>query len=206
MNVSDDNRCKHKITLIDLAGELIEIAYAKNHHDSSFRFIDDDFKPLNIVLDYLKDDRNNKIHFFVVAYDSDKEMVGPNGEYRIEDLLANMIMLLNNNNVFRKTTVGVYVLITKTDKIQASDEDIPQSAGEYLINKFPTFWANLSDACSNAHIGDLKTIAFSVGRVFAQNLCFFNDKYTKKVTDKFIIKTYGDSNGFWAKLMKFLRG
>lgn len=205
MNVSDDKRGKHKITLVDLAGELIEIAYAKIHPDSSFVFMDDDFKSLDKVLDYLKDDRNNKIHFFVVEYDSHRRMVGPNGEYRIEDLLANMIMLLKNNNVFRKTTVGVYVLITKSDKIQASDEEIPQIAGKYLTEKFPTFWTNLSDACNNAGIGDLRTIAFSVGRVFAKNLCFFNDKYTKKVTDKFIIKTYGDGNSFWAKLMKFFR-
>lgn len=206
MNVSDDNRSKHKITLVDLAGELIEIAYAKIHPDSSFRFLDEDFKSLDRVLDYLKDDRNDKIHFFVVEYDSHKRMVGPNGEYRIEDLLANMIMLLKNNNVFRKTTVGVYVLITKSDKIKASEEDIPQIAGEYLTEHFPTFWTNLCDACSNAGIGDLRTIAFSVGKVFAKNLCFFNDKYTKKVTDKFIIKTYGDGNSTWAKLMKFLRG
>ena len=205
MNVSDNNKNKHKITLIDLAGEIIEIAYKEKHPDSSFVFTDDDFKSLDRVLEYLKDDRNNKIHFFVVEYNSHSKKVGPNGEYSIEDLLANMIMLLKNNNVFRKTTVGVYVLITKSDKIDATENEIPQRAGEFLTNNFPTFWTNLNDARNDAGISDLKTIAFSVGKVFAKNLCFFNDIYTQKVIDKFITKTNGQGSSWLDKIIKFFR-
>lgn len=204
MNVRSEDKEKHKITLIDLAGELIEIAYAKNHNDSSFVFYDDDYKSLDKALDYLKDDRNNKIHFFVVEYDSHTKQVGPNGEYTVEDLLDNMITLLRTNNVFKKSTVGVYILITKSDKID-SEENRPTIAGEYFEENFPMFCTNIIDACDDAKIRDLRTIAFSVGEVFAQNLCLFDDKYTKKVVDKFIIKTYGEGSSLFDKLKKFLR-
>ena len=205
--VEDSKKKKHKITLIDLAGEMIEIAYDKLHPNSGYNKTKEDFQSLKMALSYLKDTRNNKIHFFVVEYGSHSQSVGPYNNLKIEDLLDNMLSFLVDNKVFSKTTVGVYVLVTKCDKIMCSEEEMPQKAGEYVVNNFSMLWDNIKKACNakEASIRDLRTISFSVGKVIAKDLCLFNDKYTSKIIDKFITKTYPEGDSLFDKFLRFLR-
>lgn len=60
----------------------------------------------------------------------------------------------------------------------------------------PSFWTNLEDTCKKANVGDLKVLSFSVGDVFAKNLCKFDATDTTKVIEKLITKTNAEG-GFW---------
>ena len=137
-------------------------------------------------MSYLKNRKNNKIHFFVVEYGAhEKKWDGLN----MSNYLSCMIQYLKNEKVFTKSTVGVYVLVTKCDKMDCAKEDRPRLAHEYVKQEFAAFWNTLEMTCKNAAIKDLKTLAFSIGDVFAQQLCVYDGEDTNKVIDKLLTKT-----------------
>lgn len=190
LKLRDNKDKQHKLTLIDLAGELFRSVYS---FQNGIPLQEDEQETLDIALNYLKDSRNEKIHFFVVEYDAhDKKWEG----LKMVNYLDNMISFLKNENVFKKSTVGVYVLVTKCDKIPCDKEDRPEKAFEYVETEMPAFWTNLKSTCKNACVGDLKVLSFSVGEVFAKNLCKFDGHDTTKVISKLITKTNAEG-GFW---------
>lgn len=191
LKLRDEKSKQHKLTLIDLAGELFRSVFSiQNGLFLSQEMTD----TLNVALKYLTDSRNEKIHFFVVEYGAhDKEWEG----LKMVNYLDNMISFLKKEKIFKKSTVGVYVLVTKCDKIDCfKKEDRPKLAYEYVSQEMPSFWNNLKNTCKEASVGDLKVLSFSVGDVFAKNLCKFEGEDTIKVIDKLITKTDAEG-GFW---------
>lgn len=206
MTIRDEHKYEHRVTLVDLAGELIEIAYKKGHPESSFTFFENDFQSLDKALGYLRDQRNEKIHFFVVEYDSHTKKIGPDGGYSIQDLLDNMITLLSDNKIFGTTTVGVYVLVTKSDKIFLNaQDDVAKLAYDYVNENYKMFWNNIQVECKKTGIKDLGTIAFNIGKVYAQNLCIFNDSCANKIIKKLIDKTIPYGKDLWSNIKEFFR-
>ena len=183
MKLTDEKRHQHKLTLIDLAGELFRSVYLHNNH---LQVDDSNCQVLEKAMSYLKNRKNNKIHFFVVEYGAhEKKWEGLN----MSNYLSCMIQYLKNEKVFTKSTVGVYVLVTKCDKMDCAKEDRPRLAHEYVKQEFAAFWNTLEMTCKNAAIKDLKTLAFSIGDVFAQQLCVYDGEDTNKVIDKLLTKT-----------------
>lgn len=194
MTLRDDKKHEHRVTLIDMAGELFRSAYFKQHG----LFLQAQAEQtLATALSYLNDKSNKKIHFFVVEYGAhDRVWDG----LRMGDYLDNMVLYLRDEKVFSKSTDGVYVLVTKCDQIPCSPEDRPHMAYEYVQTHLLAFWNTLSETCRKAGIRDLGVIAFSVGSVFAQNLCEFDTSDTEKVIKKLIEKTRGKSDGIFSVL------
>ena len=183
MKLTDEKRHQHKLTLIDLAGELFRSVYKVNNH---IQLEESRCQVLEKAMSYLKNRKNNKIHFFVVEYGAhEKKWEGLN----MSNYLSCMIQYLKNEKVFTKSTVGVYVLVTKCDKMDCAKEDRPRLAHEYVKQEFAAFWNTLEMTCKNAAIKDLKTLAFSIGDVFAQQLCVYDGEDTNKVIDKLLTKT-----------------
>lgn len=183
MKLTDEKKHQHKLTLIDLAGELFRSVYKVNNH---LQVDDSNCQVLDKAMSYLKNRKNNKIHFFVVEYGAhEKKWDGLN----MSNYLSCMIQYLKNEKVFTKSTVGVYVLVTKCDKMDCAKEDRPRLAHEYVKQEFAAFWNTLEMTCKNAAIKDLKTLAFSIGDVFAQQLCVYDGEDTNKVIDKLLTKT-----------------
>ena len=183
MKLTDEKRHQHKLTLIDLAGELFRSVYLHNNH---IQLEESRCQVLEKAMSYLKNKKNNKIHFFVVEYGAhEKKWDGLN----MSNYLSCMIQYLKNEKVFTKSTVGVYVLVTKCDKMDCAKEDRPRLAHEYVKQEFAAFWNTLEMTCKKAAIKDLKTLAFSIGDVFAQQLCVYDGEDTNKVIDKLLTKT-----------------
>ena len=183
MKLTDEKRHQHKLTLIDLAGELFRSVYKVNNH---IQLEESRCQVLEKAMSYLKNRKNNKIHFFVVEYGAhEKKWEGLN----MSNYLSCMIQYLKNEKVFTKSTVGVYVLVTKCDKMDCAKEDRPRLAHEYVKQEFAAFWNTLEMTCKKAAIKDLKTLAFSIGDVFAQQLCVYDGEDTNKVIDKLLTKT-----------------
>lgn len=196
MTLRDTNRKQHKLTLIDLAGEVIREMYFNLDNKS----LSDQHKAMvTTTMNYLNDKRNKKIHFFVVEYGAeDKYWDG----IMMVDYLERMSLYLRNQGILKKSTDGVYVLVTKCDKIKCKPQDRPEYAAKYVEKSLSTFWNNLQDICMKAHIDDLKILSFSIGDVFAKNLCRFDGHDTNKVINKLLIKTRSEKDG----LLGFLKG
>ena len=186
MDLRDNKKRNHRITLIDMAGELFRSVYKL---DNKMFLEQERQQVLDKALGYLADRRNEKIHFFVVEYGAhDKLWDGLNmGNY-----LQHMIQYLTDKKIFNSTTVGVYVLVTKCDTIPAAHGDRPRLAGDYVTTQLPSFWQALQYSCRLANIKDLRILSFSVGDVFAQQLCIYDGTDTEKVIDKLLTKTHPD--------------
>lgn len=196
LKLRDKKDKSHKITLIDLAGELFKSLYLKGINKLTNA---EKKRTLEQAISYLKNKKNNKIHFFVVEYGGhDKEWSDIPG-VTMADYLEQMITFLKDEKIFTTSTVGVYVLVTKSDKIDCDEDDRPLSAYEYVTQEMPAFWNTLLDTCKKSGVKDLKTISFSVGDVFAQNLCQFKGKDTQKVINKLLTKTRPESWWDWLK-------
>ena len=196
LNLRDEKSRKHRLTLIDLAGELFRMVYKKRNN---MFMTDDDKRVLARAMSYLRDNRNKKIHFFIVEYGAhDKMWEGLSmGNY-----LNQMMQYLKDENVFTRSTVGVYVLVTKCDRIKCDRADRPRLANEYVKRELASFWNTLEQTCDESGIADLRTLSFSVGDVFAQNLCVFDGEDTVKVTNKLLTKTPAIKKSWWDFLRK----
>lgn len=186
MELTDAKGHQHKLTLIDLAGELFKTVFEM---ENKLEVKQDGRKlALEKAMSYLKDRRNNKIHFFVIEYGGHSRKHQWHGQC-MSDYLTYMIQFLKRENVFSKSTVGVYVLVTKCDKIPCAKDERPRRASDYVDKEFASFWNAIKRACEDAGIRDLKKLSFSIGDVFAQELCKFDSTDTNKVIDKLLTKT-----------------
>lgn len=175
----------HQMTLVDLAGEVITGIYRDVNKGS---FVNNPAQELvDQVKSYLRNDYNDKMHFFVVEYGRNESTIDGISQQKI---LANLAQFLVTEKILRKSTVGVYVIVTKTDKIECMREDRPYQASEYVHNYLGSFWENLNLACKQAGISSPKILSFSIGEVFAQNLCRFDGRDTRKIIKRLLDKTY----------------
>lgn len=196
VNLRDNKNLPHRLTLIDLAGELFRSVYFKQNN---LFLPEEKEQTLNTAMDYLRDTRNNKIHFFVVEYNAhDKEWEGR----RMVDYLDCMSSFLKSQGVFSKKTVGVYVLVTKCDMINCTPEERPKFAAKYVEEELPAFWNNLQYTCKECGVGDLKILSFSIGEVFAKSLCKFDSRDTDKIIKKLLTKTRPIGGPWWKGVLK----
>lgn len=191
MQIRDKQGNPHAMTLIDIAGEIFRAIYA----DFTNQFLEDQKRQtLNQIQKYLANKNNKKIHFFVVEYGAhDTEWEGNT----MSNYLQTCATYLRDSQILKGQTVGVYVIVTKCDKMMCPPEMMPQAALEYVQKYLNAFFMNLQYACKDAGIGDFKVISFSVGDVFAKQLCYYNDQYTDKVVEILLSKTPAIKNSFW---------
>lgn len=200
-------------TFIDLPGELIEQAYEfqgkeikeivailKNDELSGTNH----FKNFNRLLSYLKNKERPKIHFFIFEHGSHDKIVEIAGnDVEIPDCLQALISVLNGLKVFSKSTVGIYLLMTKADQFSCDREDRPEKANEYFEEYFSAFKNNLEEICNNPwiNIGDFCGITFSIGDVYASDICKFDGDDTEKLLRKLFLKSKPESGGWFNKIL-----
>lgn len=189
LSLRDEKNKEHELTLIDLAGEVFRAMYEKQAG-----LIVSDEATVNTTMNYVLDQKNEKIHFFVVEYG--KHYSNWHG-VRMDNYLDACANFLAKNKILRKSTNAVYILVTKTDQIQCAPEDRPRLAYEYIKEYYPSFYNGLELACQQAGIGDFRVISFSMGDVFAQQLCLFDDLCAWKIINKLLLKTSATKKGWW---------
>ncbi len=199
-------------TFIDLPGELIEKAYelqGKTKNEIESALINDStngndyFKNFNTLLTYLKNRNRPKIHFFIFEYGSHNKTIEIKGQrVEIPDCLQALMSVLEGLKVFSKSTVGIYLLMTKADKLPCDKEDRPKHAEEYFDEQFSAFKANLEEICTKSYIGDFCGITFSIGDVYAQQICKFDGTDTKKLLQKLFLKSRPESDGWLKSILK----
>lgn len=214
--VKNPKNLKTPFTFIDLPGELIHRAYelqgktkeaieeiiAKDEASG-----DDHFKNFNTLLTYLKNQNRPKIHFFIFEYGSHNKTIEINGQdVEIPDDLQALMSVLSDLKVFSKSTVGIYLLMTKADQLQCEKKDRPEKAEEYFNEHFLSFKNNLEKICNESYIGDFCGITFSIGEVYAQQICKFDGADTEKLLRKLFFKSKPEKDGWLNKIIKSLKG
>lgn len=211
--VKNPKNLKTPFTFIDLPGELIHRAYelqGKTKVEVEDLLIKDNtsganhFKNFNTLLTYLKNQKRPKIHFFIFEYGSHEKTIEINGsEVEIPDCLHALMSLLIKLKVFKKSTVGIYLLMTKADRLLCEKEDRPEKAEEYFNEHFSSFKNELEEICSDSFIGDFCGITFSIGDVYAQQICKFDGADTEKLLQKLFLKSKPENDN---RFMKWLKG
>ena len=97
---------------------------------------------------------------------------------------------------------GIYVLVTKSDKIACEYKDQAVEAQKYVEKYFNGFWETLKEISKSCGVKDLKVIPFSVGNVVAKQLCEYNGKYASLVINNICKKSESTGRSF----LDFLRG
>lgn len=208
LQLIDSNEKNHNVTFIDLAGEVVTGIYK---YQNNIPLLDSEQSIIEQVLSYLQNPYNNKIHFFILEYGSaskfvkELESIGYLGVLQ-GDVLTSIAQFLDNTGSLRKSTVGVYGLVTKSDLIDVcmgtSPTERPKLAREYVQQSLAAFWKAISLACKKANVKDVKTISFSIGDVFARNLCVFDGSDSMKIVDRLLQKTPAESKGLFSWLFK----
>ncbi len=92
--------------------------------------------------------------------------------------------------------------MTKADRLPCDKEDRPEKAEEYFDEYFPSFKTNLEEVCKDSFIGDFCGITFSIGEVYAQQICKFDGEDTEKLLRKLFLKSKPESDKWWTKMLK----
>lgn len=182
-----DNKDKyHRLTFVDLAGEVFRSMYRRLHgiQDDSF----ERERTLNKILEYLNDTRNRKIHYFIVPY-GEVNNIWPDDHLKMADYLESTMLYLTEQQIIKKGTNGIYILVSKSDKMPCHPQERKMMAEQYIMNSLPSFYQNLKAICAKVGVQDFDIIPFTLGDVFAQNLCRFDRNNTDEILNTLIVKT-----------------
>ncbi|MBQ2886770.1 MAG: hypothetical protein IJE43_23895 [Alphaproteobacteria bacterium] len=199
VDLKDEKNRRHPITMIDLAGEIFKCIYFSSQ---GIELDDDRQRILTTTFNYLKDRRNKKIMFFVVEYDGHDRVWDDNTNLNMSDYLDRCLNYLNDLKVISNSVNGIYVLVTKSDKIVCEYKDQAIEAQKYVEKYFNGFWETLKEISKSCGVKDLKVIPFSVGNVVAKQLCEYNGKYASLVINNICKKSESIGRSF----LDFLRG
>jgi hypothetical protein len=191
-----------------MAGEAFTGIYKGRH---GIGMTEDEKKAVEKIDSYLMGkQRNAKIHFFVIEYGGANKIVDPRTLPGITQInvLQDVAAYFQEKGIFQKSTVGVYVVVTKCDKIDCSREERAKRASEYVsTGQMGTFVDNLkNEYAKRARVEEFKKISFSIGDVFAKSLCVFDNRDTEKIIEKLLLKTpWVTGEKLWEKILGWLR-
>lgn len=162
------------VCLIDLAGETFKSMRAKNNAIEL-----DEVRQLclNVTTSYLTNEANRKLHFFVIPY------VRPGHEKLYDgvstsDYLRAGAWYLQHNKIIRKSTDGIYIVVTKADLMDCPKENYQENAEKYIRDSYSSFLNTMEEVCRDNGIGKgdqrVKILPFSIGRMITRETCIFD--------------------------------
>lgn len=202
----DEKRNGHRCaSFIDVAGEVFSGIFKKNQ---GMQLSDDEEKAVDDLTRCLTNHYNNKIHFFIIEYDNDDfVMTETFGEGAVSksNVMNSLTSYFAKSKLFDKSSVGMYVLVTKCDKIPAN-QNRNEKVKEYITSGL---WGNvvenIQEISKKANCGGLTVINFSIGDVFAKDLCIFNPKDASKIVNELIEHTPIHMDTAWGKFLDWFR-
>lgn len=204
---------EHEISIVDVAGEVFTSMYMSMVPSLKKQLKPSDTELLGIIKKFMETKSKDKIHFFVIEYGAGGKEVRTNRlEIRpTQDVILSKGLEYIKENKILDNSVSVNVLVTKSDLAPVpygkTRDDVVR---EFVKQEYGNFWEQLNKATKAANITNHKRkdsfepeiIPFSIGKVFAQNLCRFEyDNGTEEVMKVILEKTYP----VWSKLLMFLR-
>lgn len=190
-----------KVSFFELSGEVFERFFEiendmqfNNDADSISR-IETAMKTLQLVLN----SNNQKIHFFFIDYDRETKMRRDKNNLQQSDYLnAATYYFRDHNDIFKKKTDAVFVVVTKCDEIKAPD---PMSVVKnFLHDNFGNFLDVLKNRCEGHDVHfDVKM--FSIGDVFFKRICRLNTEYSEEIIEEILTLVNPERKNWLQKLL-----
>lgn len=197
-----DEKKYRQISFFELSGEIFKYFYKIVNKGSTItvedaieKIMQDSFRTLQLLLE----SQNQKIHFFFIDYS--QETKGTKDVYGLTQtnyLESAATYFRDNDDIFKKKTDAVYVLVTKADVIRGNEKT--EVARKFLYDDFGSFMDVLQNRCKRYSIEFTPTI-FSIGDVYFKRICKINREYAKSIIDELLdrVKPVSDNT-----LIKFL--
>ena len=209
-DLEDGKHKIHPITCYDFAGEMIRCMYKKQAGET---LTVDEEKTLRSLTDVLggKDENgkpigrrtdNRKIHFFVVEYGAENRRY--DGLPQI-NYLVSALEYIKKTGIFHSNTDAIFLIVTKVDKIKASnEEERKQRLSQYVNTHYAAFFNGLKQICRKEQIngGEVPVLPFSLGEVCFQDFCKLNPRYAIDIVNIILKRSPSYSTGWWGWLKK----
>lgn len=189
---------KRKISFFELSGEVFKYFYEVVYNSQIINDYDRDAIEKSFrTLDLLLNSNNQKIHFFFIDYNQEtKHTADINGLTQSNYLEAAATYFRDRNNIFRKKTDAVYVIITKSDEIKGDDR--MEIAKSFLQENFGSFMDVLKNQCQNNSV-DFKVKLFSIGDVYFKKICKVNRSYANDIIQDLLKRVKPSNNNIFKK-------
>ena len=190
----NDGEKEHPITFVDMPGEVLEDMYfdrnTTTHQTNRKKQLED----LDLLLK--GNNKNHKIHLFIVEYGSENKINKKTGVPQSE-LLEYAAQYINDLGLFKKETDLIMIIVTKADLAPKGT-----NFGEYLTTNFDGFKFNLKTICKKNHInaGEVVWRKFSIGQVVFQKYARFNREDALKILEIIVDRTWTEK-GLFVKLL-----
>ena len=186
-----------KISFFELSGELFwhfyEIVHGRKISTDAARAT---FDALKLVLD----SKNQKIHFFFIDYNQETKGSKDRHGLTQEDYLdAAATYFRDKDDIFKKKTDAVYVIVTKSDEIKSGNKT--QAAKQFLEDNFGSFMDIIKRRRKDNVKVDVKI--FSIGDVYFKRICKMNSEYAEDIIEELLntIKPYKEDS-WLTKILK----
>ena len=192
----DDTR-KRRISFFELSGEVFQYFYEKVNKT---QIIEDQNKREAIersfqTLELLLNSNNQKIHFFFIDYNQENT-TDPKGRTQKNYLEAAATYFRDTNDILRKKTDAVYVVVTKSDEIRSkSREERAVKAKTFLDKNFSSFMGVLKKRCKEQHVY-FKVKLFSIGTVYFKQICKIDREYSDNIIKELLNRVKPGSGRF----------
>ena len=179
-----DNR-KRRISFFELSGEVFRYFYEEVNDAPMFNEyerenIEKSFQTLKLMLD----SNNQKIHFFFIDYNQEsKHTTDKYGRTQTNYLEAAATYFRDKNDILKKKTDAVFVVVTKADEIRSADR--AGTAKDFLKEHFGSFMGVLQTLCRK-HAVDFKVKLFSIGDVYFKQICKINRTYSTNIIEELL--------------------
>jgi len=184
---------KRKVSFFELSGEVFKYFWEIvnnnqiiNNYDRGA--IESSFRTLELLLKC----SNQKIHYFFIDYNQEtKHSEDGYGLTQKDYLGAAAVYFRNKNSIFSKRTDAVYVVVTKSDEMNADNKQ--QHAKEFLQQNFGSFMDVLKNQCRRNSV-EFKVKIFSIGKVYFKRICKIDRTFANDII-KDILKRVRPSGG-----------
>ena len=186
-----------QISFFELSGEVFKYFYELENNCNILDEVDRSnvesaFKTLNLLLS----SKNQKIHFFFIDYQQETKGIRDKHNLTQENYLnAAATYFRDREDIFKKKTDAVYVVVTKSDQIKSDNENTnnlngekrTQLAGRFLSENFGNFMDVIKHRCKKDSV-DFNVKIFSIGDVYFKSICKINYFYATNIVEDLLKK------------------
>lgn len=190
-----------KISFFELSGEVFKFFYEKENNVTILKpedreKIEQSFSTIELLL---RSD-NQKIHFFLIDYNRETKGYRDRHNLTQEDYLnAAATYFRDNNNIFKRKTDAVYIVLTKSDEIK--DENKVEYAKQFLSENFGNFMDIMKNRCKKDSVVFGVKI-FSIGDVYFKSICKLNYKYSENIINELLDRVKPNEETFFGRFFR----
>lgn len=182
-----DEKKYRQISFFELSGEVFKYFYEVVNgvsilDDADRSFVETAFHTLEMLIR----SKNQKIHFFFIDYNQEtRGSIDKHGLNQGNYLEAAATYFRDTNDIFKKGTDAVYVVVTKSDLIKGHNRS--ELAKQFLTENFGGFMNAIQHRCKKDSV-EFNVKMFSIGDVYFKRICKIDHSYSVNIVEDLLSK------------------